>query len=198
METALVKEADFKTKLAAYKKNPEDLKINREIAVLYIDRQQFEKALPISKKMPDDLVLNRKFAFAYIGIQQPDKALPYSEKVFAKDPENTTGDVSKLHTQLGLAYAMQLQAKPSDDALAEKAVSHLQKVIEKYQASKEYEPAQYYLGVTYHIHKQFDKAILVLEKLIAHGTNENLLRNAEMMLKRAQDSAASAEDVDES
>lgn len=192
MENALIKEADFKTKLAAYMKNPEDLKISREIAVLYIDRQQFEKALPISKKMPDDLVLNRKFAFAYIGIQQIDKALPYSEKVFAKDPKNTTGDVSKLHTELGLAYATQLQAKPSDAALAENALKHFQKVVDDFQESKEYEPAQYYLGVTYHISKQFDKAILVLEKLLNHGTNENLLRNAEMMLKRAQDSLEAA------
>ena len=103
-----------------------------------------------------------------------------------------SGNVSKLHTQIGLAYAMQLQRTPSDDELAEKTVMHFQKVIENYPDSNESEPAQYYLGVTYHIRKQFDKAIVVLEQLLNHGKNENLLRQAEMMLKRAQDSLESA------
>lgn len=191
MEEALKKEAEFKAKLAEYKKNPEDLKLNREIAILYIKRQQFEKALPISKKLPDDLELNSQFALAYLSIQQLEKALPFSEKVFAKDKKNETGHVSKLHTQIGLAYAMQLQRKPSDDKLAEKTVMHFQKVIENYPESNESEPAQYYLGVTYHILKQFDKAIVVLEQLLNHGKNENLLQQAEVMLKRAQDSLES-------
>lgn len=198
METTLTKEADFQNKLAAYKKNPEELKNNREIAILYIDRQQIDKALPISKKFPDDLILNRKLAYTYIGLYQPDNALPFSEKIFAKDPENTMGDVSKLHTQLGIAYATLLQRKPSDDALAEKAITHFQKVIDKFSESKEYETAQLYLGATYHIYKQFDKAIAVLEKLIEHGKSENIKQQAEIMLKRSQDSAASAADVDES
>ncbi len=191
MEEALKKETEFKAKLAEYKKNPEDLKLNREIAILYIKRQQFEKALPISEKLPDDLELNSQFALAYLNIQELEKALPFSEKVFAKDPKNETGNVSKLHTQIGLAYAMQLQRKPSDDKLAEKTVMHFQKVIENYPESNESEPAQYYLGVTYHILKQFDKAIVVLEKLLNHGKNENLLQQAEVMLKRAQDSLES-------
>jgi tetratricopeptide (TPR) repeat protein len=191
MEEALNKEMGFKAKLAEYKKNPDDLKLNREIAILYINRQQFEKALPIGEKLPDDLELNSQFALAYLNIQQLDKALPFSEKVFAKDTKNESGNVSKLHTQIGLAYAMQLQKNPSDEKLAESAVMHLQQVIENFPESNEFEPSQYYLGVTYHIHMQFDKAIGVFEKLLNHGKNENLLRQAEMMLKRAQDSLAS-------
>ena len=188
METALKKEVEFKAKLAEYKENPEDLKLNREIAILFIDRQQIDKALPISAKLPDDLELNSQFALAYLKIQQFERALSFSEKVFAKDTKNESGNVSKLHTQIGLAYAMQLQRKPSDEDLAEKTVMHFQKVIENYPKSNEIESAQYYLGVTYHILKQFDKAIVVFEKLLNHGKNENLLRQAEMMLKRAQDS----------
>ncbi len=218
METALKKEVEFKTKLAEYKKNPDDLKLNREIAILYINRQQFEKALPISKKIPDDLELNREiaifyisrqqfekalaisekipddlelnsqFALAYLNIQQLDKALPFSEKVFAKDAKNESGNVSKLHIQIGFAYAMQLQRKPSDDTVAEKAMMHFEKVIENYPESNEYEPAQYYLGVTYHVQEKFDKAIAVFEKLLNHGKNESLLQQAERMLKSAQDS----------
>lgn len=188
MEETIKKEAEFKAKLAEYKKNPEDMKLNREIAILYINRQQLEKALPISKKLPDDLELNSQFALAYLNLQKLDLALLYGEKVFAKDTKNESGNVSKLHTQIGLAYAMQLQRKPSDEKLAEKAVKHLQTVIDKFPESKESESAQYYLGATYHINKQYDKAIVVLEKLLNHGKNENLLRQAEMMLKRAQDS----------
>lgn len=188
MEEAIKKEAEFKAKLAEYKKNPKDMKLNQEIGILYINRQQFEKALPISEKLPDNIELNSAFAIAYLNIQQLDKALPFSEKVFAKDKKNESGNVSKLHTQIGLAYAMQLQRKPSDEELAGKAVKHFQNVIENFPESNESESAQYYLGVTYHIHKQFDKAIVVLEKLLNHGKSENLLRQAEMMLKRAQDS----------
>lgn len=188
MEEALQKEMEFKAKLAEYKKNPEDLKLNREIAILYINRQQFEKALPISEKLPDDLELNSQFALAYLKIQDLDKALPFSEKVFAKDTKNESGNVSKLHTQIGLVYARQLQTKPSDEDLAEKTVMHFQNVIENFPESNESEPAQYYLGVTYHILKQFDKAIIVLEQLLNHGKNKNLLQQAEVLLKRAQDS----------
>ena len=192
METALKKEMEFKAKLAEYKKNPEDLKLNREIGILYINRQQFEKALPISEKLPDDLELNSQFALAYLNIQELDKALPFSEKVFAKDTKNESGHVTKLHTQIGLAYATQLQRTPSEENLGEKAVMHFQKVIDNFSESNEFEIAQYYLGITYHILKQFDKAIVVFEKLLNHGKNENLLRQTEMMLKRAQDSLEAA------
>ena len=42
-------------------------KLNREIAILFLQRQQIEKALPISKKMPDDVELNREFAFIILA-----------------------------------------------------------------------------------------------------------------------------------
>lgn len=139
MENVLKTESEFKEKLAKYKEKPDDVKLSREIAILFLQRQQFEKALPISQKMPDDVELNREFAFYYLGKDKIDealqisekmpddvklnnqiaitylkkrnieKALPYSKKVFEKDPKNSTGLLPSLHIQIGLAYAMKLQ-----------------------------------------------------------------------------------------
>lgn len=229
MEDVLKKEADFKKKLAEYKEKPDDVKLNREIAILFLQRQQIEKALPISKKMPDDVELNREFAFYYLGKDQIDEALqisekmpddvklnnqiaitylkkrqieealPFSNKVFEKDPKNSTGLLPSLHIQIGLAYAVQLQIQvnkegPDSDvsALAEKAVMHFQKIIDKYPKSSDFETAQYYLGITYSLNKEYDKSIAVLEKLINHSSNDRIIQSATSQLKRVKDLAAEA------
>ena len=141
MENVIKKEANFQEKLAKLKEMPDDPKLNRQIARLFLERQQIEKALPISEKMPDDVGLNRKFAIYYLGKNQfekallisekmPDdvklnnefamtylkrmqieKALPFSERVFENDPDNSTGLLPKLHLQIGGVYAMQIQRR---------------------------------------------------------------------------------------
>ena len=81
MEDVLKKEAEFQEKLAKFKEMPDDPKLNREIAILYLKRQQIDKALPISKKMPDDVELNREFGIFYLGKNEIDKALLISKKM---------------------------------------------------------------------------------------------------------------------
>ena len=120
--------------------------------------------------MPDDVKLNNQIAITYLQQRQIEQALPFSKKVFDKDPKNMTGFLPTLHIQLGLAYAQQFQAKGEDGGpdLVKKAVMHFQKVIDTYPKSTDYEPAQYYLGITYSINKQYDKSIAVFDKLISH------------------------------
>jgi tetratricopeptide (TPR) repeat protein len=255
MKNVLKQEANFQEKLAKLKEMPDDPKLNRQIGILYLKRQQIEKALPISEKMPDDVELNREFAIYYLGKNQfekallisekmpddvyylgknqfekallisekmPDdvklnnefamtylktmqieKALPFSEKVFENDPDNSTELLPKLNLQIGLTYAMQIQRKSGEEAseYAGKAVVYFQNIIETYPKSSEYESAQYYLGVTYSLDKQFDKSIEVLEKLINHITNENLKKQTQTTLERikalAAEAAEAAEATDE-
>ena len=213
MEDVLKKEKAYQEVLTKLKKMPDDPKLNSQIAILYLQRQQLEKAMPISEKMPDNVDLNRAFGVYYLGKNQMEKALKisekmpddvelntefafaylktgkikealtYSEKVMAKDPDNESGQLPKLHTQIGLAYAMQLQRKPGDANLAKNAVMHFKKVIDMYPKSDDYEQAQYYLGVTYMLNKQYDKATEVLEKLANHATNEQMKLSANKVLQ---------------
>ena len=89
MEDVIKTEANFQEKLAKLKEMPDDPELNRQIAMLFLKRQQIEKALPISEKMPDDVKLNREFAIYYLGKNQIEEALLISEKM----PD----DVKKKH-----------------------------------------------------------------------------------------------------
>ena len=218
MKNVIKTEANFQEKLAKLKEMPDDPKLNRQIARLFLKRQQIEKALPISEKMPDDVGLNREFAIYYLGknkfkkallisekmpddvklnnefamtylkTMQIEKALPFSEKVFENDPDNSTKLLPKLHLQIGLTYAMQIQRKSGKEAteFASKAVIRFQKIIEMYPKSADYDSAQYYLGVTYSLNGQLEEATEVLEKLMNHTTNDRMKQNAEAALKRVQ------------
>ena len=114
MEEALKKETKFQEKLAEFNKNPDDPKLNSEIAVFYLKRQQIEKALPISAKIPDDVELNREFGIYYLGKDDIKKALQISEKM----PD----DVG-LNREFGIYYlgkddikkALQISEKMPDD-----------------------------------------------------------------------------------
>ncbi len=146
MEEALEKEAEFQAKLAKLKEMPDDITLNRDIAILYLQRQQIEKALPIgekipddvelnrefgiyylgkkefekalliSEKMPDDIKLNNEFAIAYLRQGQLEKARPFGKKVFEKDPKNESGLLPNLHIQHGIAYGNQIRNKAEDVA----------------------------------------------------------------------------------
>jgi len=145
MQETLKKEKAFQEKLAKLKKMPDDVKLNREIAILYVQRHQIEKAEPIREMMPDDIDLNREFGIFYlikneiekahkISEMMPDdvklnyefamthldrgqieKALPYSQKVLDKDPENTMGLLPNLHLEIGAAYAAKISSSFTDE-----------------------------------------------------------------------------------
>ncbi len=255
MEDVLKKETEFQVKLKKFKEMPDDVEANRDIAILFLQRQQLEKALPISEKMPDDAELNREFAnyylgkdqikeallisekmpddvelnrslaFYYLGKKQMEKALlisekmpddvklnnqiaisylkqgkiedadPFSNKVFSKDPKNKSGLLSSLHLQFGLAYAVKVQAQAGSDNsdLAEMAVKHFNIIIDKYAKSNNFDPAQYYLGITYSLNKQYDKSIEVFEKLINHTDNDPIKKAAETQLAQVRNLVAEAE-----
>ena len=147
MQETLKKEKTFQEKLAKLKKMPDDVDLNREIAILYIHRHQIEKAEPIREMMPDDMDLNREFGIFYLSQNQiekalkisemmPDdvklnnefamthlnrgqieKALPYSQKVLDKDPDNTMGLLPDLHFKIGLTYAGMIRNSSGEDAV---------------------------------------------------------------------------------
>lgn len=158
--------------------------------------ETFSKKLDELKKKPDDAKLNAQVALTYIERKQLEKAGAFSEKAFENDPKNRTKLIPNLHTQLGLAYGALveqaiLENTEEAETYFEKAVSHFKTVIDTYSKSTDYEPAQYYLGVTYAIRGHFEDAIAVLEKLSHHAKDENIRQNAEGMLERVKDLASS-------
>ena len=166
MKDALAKEEVFSEKLDDLKQEPDDAKLNAQVALTYLQRNQLEKAVS------------------------------FSEKAFERDPKNRTKLIPDLHNHLGLAYGgrvekAMLENTEEAETHFEKAVSHFKAVIDTYPKSNAYEPAQYYLGVTHAIKGNFEDAIAVLEKLSHHAKDENIRQNAEGMLERVKDLASS-------
>ena len=166
MEDALKREAEFQEKLEKLKAKSDDAKLNVQVALTYLERMQLEEAVLFSKK------------------------------AFAQDPKNRTKLIPDLHNQLGLAYGALVEGAMlanSEEAEMhfEKAVSHFKTVIDTYPKSKAYEPAQYYLGVTFAIKGNYEDSIATLEKLSHHAKDENIRQNAEAMLERVKDLASS-------
>ena len=161
MEDALKVESEFQETLEKLEAQPEDAKLNAEVALIYLERKQLEKGVS------------------------------FSEKAFEYDPKNRSKLIPKLHNQLGLTYGTLLETAGPEksEAYFEKAVSHFKVLIDKYPNSDVYEPAQYYLGVTYAIKAHFEDAIAVLEKLSHHAKDANIRQNAEAMLERVKDLA---------
>lgn len=156
----------------------------------------FSKKLDELDKKPDDAKLNAQVALTYLERNQLEKAVAFSEKAFTRDPKNRTKLIPDLHNHLGLAYGAlvegaMLENTEEAETHFKKAVSHFKTVIDTYPKSKAYEPAQYYLGVTYAIKGNFDDAIATLEKLSHHAKDENIRQNAEAMLERVKDLANS-------
>ncbi len=158
MENALTVEAEFQEKLEKLAAKPDDAKHNAEVALIYLERKQVEKAVPLS------------------------------EKAFKYDPNNGSKLIPKLHNQLGLAYSALLETADAEksEVYFEKAISHFKTLVDKYPKSDLYEPAQYYLGVTYAIKEHFENSIAVLEKLTHHAKDENIRQSAEAMLERVK------------
>ncbi len=199
MQETLKKEKTFQEKLSKLKKMPDDMDLNREIAILYIQRHQIEKAEPIHEKMPDDVKLNNEFAMMHLNKGQIEKALPYTQKVFDKDPDNTMGLLPDLHLKVGITYGLMIQNSSEEDAVknGKNAILHFQSVIEKYPDSKVFETAQYYLGVTYSLTGEYKKSIELLEKLMNHTTDARMKQNAQSAIQRVKQLAAEADTTED-
>lgn len=157
MENALQAEAAFQEKLAKLKEMPDNVKLNGEVALTYLERMQLEEAIP------------------------------FSEKTLKGDEDNTTGLLPKLHTALGAAYGMTPDEDENAEVYRDKAVTHFRTVIDSYPKSDVYEPAQFYLGVVYAIQEKYDESIEVLEKLVQHATDDNIRMAAEAQLEQVRD-----------
>lgn len=154
---------------------------------------EFQEKLEKLEAKSDDGKLNAEVALIYLGRRQLEKAVEFSEKAFKLDPRNRSKLIPKLHNEFGLYYGTLLETADAEKSKVyfEKAVSHFKTIIDTYQKSDVYEPAQYYLGVTYAIKEHFEDAIAVLEKLTHHATDENVRQSAEGMLERVKELANS-------
>ena len=151
----------------------------------------FQKKLEELEAKPDDGKLNAEVALIYLERKQLEKGVLFSEKAFKHDPKNRSKLIPELHNQLGLTYGTLLETTGAEksEAYFEKSVSHFKVLIDKYPNSDLYEPAQYYLGVTYAIKEHYKDSIAVLEKLSHHAKDANIRQSAEAMLERVKDLA---------
>ena len=85
MENTLEVEEDFQRLRRGIKKNPSDPEMNAELALIYLQRGNFEKGLPLA------------------------------DKTFALDPKNKTGRLPALHINLGLYYGDHIDGENGQD-----------------------------------------------------------------------------------
>ena len=204
MERVRKKETNFQKALLTIQKTPNNPKLNKQIALTYLERKQLEKALSFSKKTPNDPELNGYIALAYLQQADLEKALPFAEKVFAKDPENQTGLQPKLHLEFGIFHINQGYTslmdwhQRSDGQNFQKAAEHLQTVIDTYPKSDVYELALFYLAVKYAFESRIhattgwiDNSLEILENLAKLSMNEKLKFQSKLMSQFVQDLADS-------
>ena len=158
MENTLKVEAELQSLKTRIKSHPDDPQMNAELALIYLNRRDFEKGIRLA------------------------------ERSFTLDSKNESGLLPALHIKLGLYYGDHVDNKNAQDYF-QKAETHFQTVIQKYSQSEDYEPAQYYLGVTYAIQEKYEKAIATLTQL-QEATNPTTRELAMQVLQQIRAQAS--------
>ena len=173
MENIFKGEEVLKALKIVLQKNPNDLKANAGLALIYIKRDKLEQGkLPFDRVVKQDPnnetgllpELYANFAIFYIKRDEIEQGKPLFDKVVKLDPNNETGLLPELYVNLALHYGNNAASENQRDYF-QKAEALFQKVIDTYPDSKFYEDAQYYLGITYALQGKSELAVATLEKL---------------------------------
>ena len=191
MENIFKGEEAFKELKIAAQKNPNDLKANVGLALIYIKRDNLEQGKPLFDKavkldpnnetglLPE---LYANFALFYIKRGEIERGKPLFDKVVKLDPNNKAGFLPELYVNLALHYGNNAAGEDQTNQF-QKAEALFQKVIDTYPDSKFYEDAQYYLGITYALQEKSELAIATLEKLI-DAEDEMIRQQTAILLQR--------------
>lgn len=204
MQKVLKRENELKRLKTEIQKNPNDLKVNADLAMVYIERgkQGKQENLEKGKTLIDKiLALDPNNQFKLLPQVYVEMALAHVSQDNIKEGEVWFGKVSaldlkkdevaylpKLHVSFGLFYGQNAERQGNEDYF-QKAEGHFKAVIEKYPQSELYEGAQLYLGIVYAIQEKNRRARLLLEKLRNHTKNDAIQKRASGLLETLENQA---------
>lgn len=191
MNKTLKEENELKRLRAEIQKNPNDLKINVDLAMIYIKRGNLERGQTLVDKIQELDPSNQfrvlpqvyaEMALAHVNQGNIVEGQALLDKVLALDLKDESAYLSKLHVSFGLFYGQNAEKRGNEDYF-QKAEKHFNTVIQKYPQSKLYEGAQLYLGITYAIQEKKQMAISLLEKLSSHTKDAYIQERADHILE---------------
>jgi len=189
MKKTLKEENELENLRAEIQKNPENLKANISLAMIYIKRGNLTKGQALvntisvldpsnqSKFFPK---VYAEMALAQVNQSNIEEGEALLDKASALDLKDQSAYLPKLHVNFGLFYSQNYQ---SNKNYLQKSEKHFKTVIDKYPQSEFYEPAQFYLAQIYSIQKKNPMAISLLEKLSSHAQNAAIKREANRILE---------------
>ena len=189
MNKTLKEENELKRLRAEIQKNPNDLKINVDLAMIYIKRGNLERGQTLVDKIQELDPSNQfrvlpqvyaEMALAHVNQGNIVEGQALLDKVLALDLKDESA-LPKLHYNFGFFYYGQSRQNNKD--YPQKAEKHLKIVIDKYPQSEFYEPAQFYLAQIYSIQKKNPMAISLLEKLSSHTKDAYIQERADHILE---------------
>ena len=184
MHKTLKEENEVENLRAEIQKNPENLKANISLAMIYIKRGNFTEGQTlvntISVLDPNSqskffTKVYTEMALASINPSNIEGGEALLDKASALDLKDESA-LPKLHYNFGFFYYGQSRQNNKDDP--QKAEKHFKIVIDKYPQSEFYEPVQLYLAVTYDLQGKKPMAISLLEKLSSQAQDSDIQREA--------------------
>ena len=185
MKKTLKEENELENLRAEIQKNPENIKANINLAMIYIKRGNFTEGqtlintisvLDPSNQSKFLTKVYAEMALAPINPSNIEVGEALLDKASALDLKDDSAYLSKLHFNFGIFYYDQSRQNNKD--YPQKAEKHLKIVIDKYPQSEFYEPAQLYLAVTYYLQEKKPMAISFLEKLSSQAQDSDIQREA--------------------
>ena len=189
MKKTLKEEKELENLRAKVQKNPDNLKANVSLAMIYIKRGNLAKGRTlvntISVLDPNNQSKFFKKVYAQMALVDVNQSnIEDGQALLDKAPDLDLKDKSaylpKLHVNFGLFYGQNGQ---SNKNYLQKAEEHFKAVTRKYPQSEFYEPAQLYLGITYSLQGRNPMAISLLEKLSSHTQNADMQKRVADILE---------------
>ena len=189
MKKTLKEENELENLRAEIQKNPEDLKANISLAMIYIKRGNLTKGqalvntisvLDPSNQSKFLTKVYTEMALAPINPSNIEVGEALLDKASALDLKDDSAYLSKLHFNFGIFYYDQSRQNNKD--YPQKAEKHLKIVIDKYPQSEFHESSQLYLAATYYLQGKKPMAISLLEKLSSQAQDSDIQREANRIL----------------
>ena len=188
MKKTLKEENELENLRAEIQKNPENIKANINLAMIYIKRGNFTEGqtlintisvLDPSNQSKFFTKVYAEMALAQVNQSNIEEGEALLDKASALDLKDESAYLPKLHVNFGLFYGQNYQ---SNKNYLQKSEKHFKTVIDKYPQSEFHEPSQLYLAATYYLQGKKPMAISFLEKLSSQAQDSDIQREANRIL----------------
>ena len=193
MKKTLDEQADFKKLVIQQKKDPKNLKLMVDLALIYIKRENLSESQPLidhitqkdAKNVAGHLIdIYQALGLMYLSQGKIKSTELQLEKILSI--KSSDADLSNLYFQLGLYYGQIAGNQPDSSGFYEKAITYFETVVAKYPKSQLHEEAQLYTGISYMLKGDQDQAKKTLSELRQTAKNTDILDRANSFLEKLE------------